>query len=300
MALSLSARHDGELLARPRPAIAGRLRRFARREPFVAVSLLLFLLLALCTLAPGQVATADPTDGELSEVRQSPSLAHPFGTDALGRDVFSRVIHGTRISLEVGLLATLLGVALGGLLGLVAGFAGGFVDILAMRLVDVMLAFPGVLLAMAIIAARGRGIGNLVLAIGIASIPGYARLVRGQVLTVRQRPYVEAARAAGARPARLMFRHVLPNIVSPVIVLATIGIGFSLLAGSSLSFIGLGAQPPSPEWGAMLSDGRSFLNDAWWIATFPGLAIFLTVVAVNVTGQWLRERVDPKRAGGRR
>jgi peptide/nickel transport system permease protein len=254
------------------------------------------LLLALCTVAPGLVAPSDPTAGNLQEVRLGPSRSHPFGTDQLGRDVLSRVVHGTRISLAVGVLATLVGVALGGLLGLVAGFSSGIVDTLAMRLVDVMLAFPGVLLAMAIVAARGTGIDNLVIAIGIASIPGYARLVRGQALTVRRRPYVEAARAAGAGPTRLMVRHVLPNIVSPVIVLATVGIGFSLLAGSSLSFIGLGAQPPSPEWGAMLADGRSFLDDAWWIATFPGLAIFLTVVAVNVTGQWLRERFDPRRA----
>jgi peptide/nickel transport system permease protein len=297
---STIARRDGNLLARPRPPMPARLGRFARTEPFVGACLLFFVVLAVCALVPRLVAPFDPTVGQLSEVREAPSAMHPFGTDALGRDVLSRVLHGTRISLEVGVLSTLVGVALGGLLGLVAGFSGGAIDVAAMRLVDVMLAFPGVLLAMAIIAARGTGIGNLVIAIGIASIPGYARLVRGQVLTVRQRPYVEAARAAGARPLRLMFRHLLPNIVSPVIVLATIGIGFSLLAGSSLSFIGLGAQPPSPEWGAMLSDGRSYLNDAWWIATFPGLAIFLTVIAVNVTGQWLRERFDPKLAYRRR
>ncbi|HET8523164.1 MAG TPA: ABC transporter permease [Thermomicrobiales bacterium] len=228
-------------------------------------------------------------------VRKGPSVVHPFGTDALGRDVLSRVIYGTRISLEIGVVSTLIGAALGGAVGLTAGFSGGIVDAVIMRFVDVMMAFPGVLLAMAIIAARGRGVTNLLIAIGIGSIPSYARLVRGQVLTVRERPYIEASLAAGAGPLRLMGRHILPNIVSPVMVLATIGIGFSLLAGSSLSFIGLGAQPPSPEWGAMLSDGRSFLNDAWWIATFPGLAIFFTVVAINVTGQWLRERFDPKR-----
>ena len=148
-------------------------------------------------------------------------------------------------------------------------------------------------MAMAIVAARGTGTGNLVFAIGIASIPGYARLVRGQVLSVRKRPYVEASLAAGAGPVRLVLRHVLPNVVSPVIVLATVGIGFSLLAGSSLSFIGLGAQAPSPEWGAMLADGRSFLNDAWWIATFPGLAIFVTTLMINLMGNALRDWLDP-------
>jgi peptide/nickel transport system permease protein len=294
--MSTVALRRGDLIRRSHPPTAIRLGRFVRREPFVAGCLALFAILAVCIALPGLVAPADPTKGHLKEVRLPPSWEHPFGTDALGRDVLSRVIFGARISLEVGVLATLVGAALGGLLGLVAGFSGGIVDTLAMRFVDVMLAFPGVLLAMAIIAARGSGTGNLVFAIGVASIPGYARLVRGQVLTVRKRPYVEASLAAGAGPLRLMLRHVLPNVVSPVIVLATVGIGFSLLAGSSLSFIGLGAQPPSPEWGAMLSDGRSFLNDAWWIATFPGLAIFLTVIAVNVTGQWLRERFDPKRA----
>jgi peptide/nickel transport system permease protein len=287
---------SGGLRATPRLLAPRAIGHFIRREPLVAICLLLFAILAICTFVPGLIAPADPTKGVLKEVRLAPSWRHPFGTDGLGRDVLSRVIHGTRVTLEVGVLSTLLGAALGSLLGLIAGYFRGIVDTLVMRLVDVMLAFPGVLLAMAIIAARGRGIGNLVIAIGIASIPGYARLVRGQVLTVRERPFVEASLAAGARPARLMFRHILPNIVSPVIVLATVGIGFSLLAGSSLSFIGLGAQPPSPEWGAMLADGRAFLNDAWWIATFPGLAIFLTVVAVNVVGQWLRERYDPRRA----
>jgi peptide/nickel transport system permease protein len=292
--------HQSEFFGRPRAARATRFFRFVRTEPFVAACLGLFVILAICTILPGLVAPSDPATGQLSIVRKGPSFAHPFGTDALGRDVLSRVIYGTRISLEIGVVSTLLGAALGGLVGLVAGFSGGIIDSLIMRFVDVMMAFPGILLAMAIIAARGRGVTNLLIAIGIGSIPSYARLVRGQVLTVRRRPYIEASLAGGAGPTRLMVRHILPNILSPVMVLATIGIGFSLLAGSSLSFIGLGAQPPSPEWGAMLADGRSFLNDAWWIATFPGLAIFFTVVAINVTGQWLRERFDPKRTTRRR
>jgi peptide/nickel transport system permease protein len=272
--------------------------RFIRREPFVVLCLVVLALFVICSLEPGWLASSSPTKGQLREVRLGPSRAHLDGTDALGRDVLSRIIYGARISLQVSLLATLVGAALGSVVGLIAGYFGGWVDAVMMRLVDVMLAFPGVLLAMAIIAARSRGTSNLVLAIGIASIPGYARLLRGQVLALRKRPFVEASYAAGAGPARLMFRHILPNAISPVIVLATVGIGFALLAASSLSFIGLGAQPPSPEWGAMLADGRSFLKDAWWIGTFPGLAIFLTVVSINVVGQWLRERTDPRRQHG--
>lgn len=281
----------------PRPSTAwiGRGVRFAGAEPLVGLCFVLLVLLAACVVAPGILAPRDPTESVLSSARQGPSMSHPFGTDGLGRDVLSRVIYGARISLAMGVLATLLGAVAGGLLGLVAGYLGGIVDTIAMRIVDVMLAFPGILLAMAIIAARGRGTGNLILAIGIGAVPGYARLMRGQVLALRRRPFIEAAVASGAGTWRLMLRHVLPNVLSPILVLATIGIGFALLAGSSLSFIGLGPQPPSPEWGAMLSDGRNYLNDAWWIGTFPGLAIFLTVVAVNVVGQWLRERFDPKR-----
>lgn len=269
--------------------------RFVGTEPLVGFCLVLLLLLALCVVAPSVLAPHDPTSSELMSARQGPSVAHLFGTDGLGRDVLSRVIYGARISLAVGVLSTLLGAVIGGVLGLVAGYAGGVVDSVAMRLVDVMLAFPGILLAMAIIAARGRGTGNLILAIGIGAVPGYARLMRGQVLALRRRPFIEAAVASGVGNGRLMVRHVLPNVMSPILVLATIGIGFALLAGSSLSFIGLGPQPPSPEWGAMLADGRNYLNDAWWIGTFPGLALFVTVVAVNVVGQWLRERFDPKR-----
>jgi peptide/nickel transport system permease protein len=268
--------------------------KFARREPFVLLCLALLLVLVVCAIAPGWIATHNPTKGSLKDVRHAPSGSHPLGTDALGRDVLSRIIFGARISLQVSLLATFVGAALGSVLGLIAGYFGGVVDAIAMRFVDVMLAFPGVLLAMAIIAARGRGISNLVLAIGIASIPGYARLLRGQVLSIRKRPFIEASISAGAGPGRMMFRHILPNAIGPVIVLATVGIGFALLAASSLSFIGLGAQPPSPEWGAMLADGRTFLKDAWWIGTFPGVAIFLTVVSINVVGQWLRERSDPR------
>jgi peptide/nickel transport system permease protein len=267
---------------------------FVRRNPVIALCILYLLVLAVLILVPSWIAPHDPTAGVLREARLKPEASHPFGTDNLGRDVLSRVIFGARVSLIVSIVSVIVGVIAGGIVGLVSGYAGGRTDTIIMRLIDVMLAFPGVLLAMAIISARGRGTESLVIAIGIASIPDYARLVRGQALTIKNRPFVEAAIASGASPVRLLARHVVPNVISPILAFATIGIGFTLIAASSLSYIGLGAQPPSPEWGAMLSDGRQFLNDAWWIATFPGLAIFLTVVVVNVLGQWLRARLNPR------
>jgi peptide/nickel transport system permease protein len=268
---------------------------FIRQNPAIALCILYLLMLVVLLLVPSWVAPDDPTAGVLRETRLAPGASHPFGTDNLGRDVLSRVIFGARVSLVVSIVAVVVGVTAGGIIGLISGYAGGRTDTIIMRLIDVMLAFPGVLLAMAIISARGRGTESLVIAIGIASIPDYARLVRGQAMTIKKRPFVEAAIASGASPVRLLARHVMPNVISPVLAFATIGVGFTLIAASSLSYIGLGAQPPSPEWGAMLSDGRQFLSDAWWIATFPGLAIFLTVVVVNVLGQWLRARLNPRR-----
>jgi peptide/nickel transport system permease protein len=260
-----------------------------RQQPMVALCLAYLVVLLLFALLPGWIAPFGSTEGSLMEARQEPGWSHLFGTDAIGRDVFSRVIHGTRISLAVSVLAVITGLAIGGLLGLVSGYLGGWIDAVIMRFMDVMMAFPGVLLAMAIIAARGRSVDNLIIAIGIAAVPDYARLVRGQVLGLRNLPFVEGSVASGATPIWIMFRHILPNLIRPVLVFATIGAGFSLLSSSALSFIGLGAQPPTPEWGAMLSDGRSSLSDAWWIGAFPGLAIFLTVVSVNIVSQWLRE-----------
>lgn len=254
------------------------------------VCLLYLGTLLLCSILPGIIAPSEPTETSILDAMKGPDRNHLFGTDAIGRDVFSRVIHGARISLSVSALAVATGLVIGGVLGVVSGYLGGKVDTVIMRAMDVMLAFPGVLLAMAIIAARGRGLDNLVLAIGIAAVPDYARFVRGQVLSLRNLPFIEGSVASGATPVWIMTRHIVPNLARPVLVLATIGAGFALLASSSLSFIGLGAQPPTPEWGAMLADGRSYLSDAWWIGAFPGLAIFLTVISVNVVGQWLREQ----------
>ena len=261
-----------------------------RTNPLVVLSLVFLLVLLIFSLAPQHIAPNSATASSILSARQPPSWQHPFGTDAIGRDVFSRVVYGTRLSVSVGVLSVSLGLALGGVLGMLSGYRRGFMDSVIMRCMDVMLAFPGVLLAMAIIAARGRNLENLILAIGLAAVPDYARFIRAQVLALRGLPYVEASVAAGGGTWWILGRHILPNLARPLLAFATIGAGFALLAGSSLSFIGLGAQPPTPEWGAMLSDGRSDIEDSWWIGAFPGLAIFLTVVSINIVSQWLREQ----------
>ena len=240
------------------------------------------------------VAPDDPLTMTMSDQFLAPSLEHPFGTDEFGRDILSRVIHGARYSLRVGVLATLLAVGGGTLLGLVTGYFGGWVDSLGQKLIDVMLAFPGLLLALAIIAILGTGLQNVLLALGIGGMPYYARLMRGQVLSLKEREFVEAARVVGSGHPRIMLRHIFPNTLSPLIVVASLDLGFNILVAASLSFIGLGAQPPTPEWGAMLSAGRDFMRDQWWISTFPGLAIVVTVLGFNLLGDGLRDALDPR------
>jgi len=223
-----------------------------------------------------------------------PSFGHPMGTDVFGRDILTRVVFGARLSLLMGFVAVTIAGSLGTLVGLIAGYWSGVVDRVATLLIDIMLAFPGVLLALTIAAMLGPGFLNAVLAVGLAGIPQFMRVVRGSVLAVKEHAYVEAASAVGCRPSQIMFRHVLPNIVSPIIVLASIGIGNAILVGSAISFLGLGAKPPVPEWGVMVSDGRNYLRIAWWVATFPGLCIMLTVVSANIIGDALRAAVDPQ------
>jgi peptide/nickel transport system permease protein len=225
---------------------------------------------------------------------QPPNWSHPFGTDTLGRDILSRVLSGARISLRLGLVAVALAATVGIVIGLVAGFYGGIVDSLLMRVVDALLAFPNILLALAIIAILGRSLTNVMIAVGLASIPAYARLVRSSTLSIKEMAYVEAARAVGCTGGTIMRRHILPNLVAPVIVLATLGLAAAIFAASSLSFLGVGAQPPTPEWGAMVSQGRDRLEQAWWISAFPGLAIALSVMAINILGDGLRDVLDPR------
>ncbi len=223
-----------------------------------------------------------------------PSREHPLGTDRLGRDILSRIIIGARPALSTSLIVVGLAVAIGSLLGAVAGYVGGWVDDLIMRITDLFLAFPSLLLAMAIVAAIGPGLTNAMLAIAISWWPWYTRLVRGIALSLRERHFVEAARAVGVPSLGIIFRHILPNCLSPILVQATIDIGTVILASGGLAFIGLGAQPPAPDWGLMVSEGRAFLLTQWWYSTFPGLAIFVTVLAFNLLGDTLRDIFDPR------
>jgi peptide/nickel transport system permease protein len=252
------------------------------------------VLLIVVALVGPFVAPYDPIKQSADELLMPPSSRHWFGTDQYGRDILSRVLFGAQLSLRVGLAAVAIAVICGCLLGLIAGYYGGSTDTLIMRLIDVKLAFPGILLAMAIVAILGSSLTNVMIAVGISGIATYTRVVRGSVLSAKEMLYVLSARAVGCRDRRIIFVYLLPNVLGPVIVLATLGIAGAILSASGLSFIGLGAQPPTPEWGAMLSKGRDYLDRAWWITTFPGLAIMVTVLAINMIGDGLRDALDPR------
>ena len=267
------------------------LRRAAARVG-LAVTL---AFLALTVLAP-LLAPYDPYDQDLSSALSPPSLAHLFGADQYGRDMLSRVLYGTRTALLAVLVADGLALVVGCTLGLVAGFFGGWAEAAIMRGVDMLLAFPYLLLALIIVAALGPGLTNSMIAIGVVYTPQYARLIRGQVLAIRKADYVRAARALGASRTRLVLRHVLPNSFASILVMATLQAGSVVVETAGLSFLGLGAQPPSPDWGALLADGQSYFLTAWWIATFPGLAIFLLVLGFNLLGDALRDAFDPRRS----
>ena len=252
------------------------------------------LLLALAIFGP-RIAPFDPITVNTPQRFQAPSLHHLFGTDEFGRDIFSRILYGAGISLTIGLISVGIAATCGVTVGLFAGYYAGWVDALLMYVINVMLAVPGILLALAIVTIRGKpSLTNLMIAVGIAGIPTYARLVRGSVLAAKENVYVDAARVTGAPTRIILVRHILPNIIAPVIVAATLGTGTAILAAAALSFLGLGSQPPSPEWGRMLSEGRAYLRDQWWISTFPGLAIMLTVLAMNLLGDGLRDALDPR------
>jgi peptide/nickel transport system permease protein len=240
-----------------------------------------------------QVAPYDPIK-TVGSARQPPSFEFWFGTDRLGRDVLSRVIFGARISLLLGLISVIMGSVVGSVLGLVSGFYRGWVDTMIMRAMDAMLAFPGILLALVIIAALGPSIENVMVAVGISTVPRYARLIRGTVLSLREQPYIDAARILGVHDVKIMFRHVLPNTLAPLLVLSTLQVGNAISVGAGLSFLGMGAQPPTAEWGLMAAVGRTVLGKAWWISTFPGFAILTVVMACNLLGDSLRGVLDPR------
>jgi len=268
--------------------------RRLRRNRAAILGLLIVAAFALAALFAPLILRGDPIEQDLDAQLLPPSGMHWLGTDDLGRDLLTRIIYGGRTSLTVGIVSVLLALSVGTVLGLIAGFYGRWADSVTMRVMDIMLAFPATLLAIFIVGIRGPGLNNAMLAIGVINIPIFARLVRGSVLRVRSEEFVDAARALGAASGRILGRHIFPNTPAPIIVQATLGIGAAILEAAGLSFLGLGAQAPTPEWGAMLTNTREFLRDAPWAATFPGIAILLTVVGFNLLGDGLRDALDPR------
>lgn len=268
-------------------------RRLRRHRLALAGGALFLALVLIAILAPA-IAPYDPINGNWPDALKGPSLAHPFGSDELGRDILSRVIYGARLSLEVGIIAVGISLSAGLAVGALAGYYGGRFDDLVMRLMDIMLAFPAILLAIAIMAVLGTGLENAMIAIGIVGIPQYARIARGSVLAIKGNEYVEAARAMGCSTWEIIRRHVLPNILSPIIVRATLGTSEAILEAAALGFLGLGVEPPKPEWGAMLSRGRASFYNAPHIVFFPGMAITVTVLSLNLFGDGLRDALDPR------
>ena len=282
---------------RPRP------HRFWRRlleTRLVGTGLVISALVVLCALAAPLLAPYAPNEQDYLALTDPPSLAHPLGTDDIGRDVLSRIIYGSRVSLEVGLIAVGIALGVGVFFGLVAGYAGGLADDVIMRVVDAIQAFPNLILALAITAALGPSIANAMLAIGFVATPGIARLTRGQTLSVREREFVAAARVCGASPLGIMRLHIWPNVTAPIIVQATLLMGTAIVTEAALSFLGVGVQPPTPSWGAMLRTGSQYLEVAPWIGMASGAAIFVTVLAINFVGDGLRRALDPRLAGRKR
>jgi len=280
------------------PGAAGAVRPGLARalvgNPETVAGLAVVVLLAVCAVAAPLITPYPPTLINLGEAAAPPSASHWFGQDQIGRDILSRVLHGARLSLLVGLIAVGIAVAVGAPLGLLAGYLGGPADLLVMRMVDVMMAFPSILLALLVVTVLGPGLENAMIAVGIAAIPLFARLARASVLSVKEMEYVAAARALGQSPPWIVARHVAPNAVAPLVVQATLRIGTAILTAASLSFLGLGVQPPTPEWGAMVSEGRAYVTTAPHITIFPGLAIVLAVLGFNVLGDRLNDALNPR------
>lgn len=273
----------------------GIFRRLMRNKKAV-VGAFMLLLIALCSIFAPYITSHDPLKQNLRNGLQPPSLKgdHLLGTDKFGRDMLARILYGGRISLRIGFITVGIGLLVGGFLGLIAGYYGGIFDSLIMRLMDIMLALPGLLLAMAIVSARGHSIENVMVAVGITMIPGFCRLMRASVLEIRESDFVMAAAALGASDFRIIRKHVLPNSINPLIVHSTLSMASSILFAAGLSFLGMGAQPPTPEWGKMVSDNRAFIRHLHWVVTLPGLAIVLSVLSLNLVGDGLRDALDPR------
>jgi peptide/nickel transport system permease protein len=277
---------------RSRPGLD--LLRKASRHGLVIAGGAIVLVLAVTAVLGATLAPYDPVAMDFTARFAPPSWAHPFGTDDFGRDLFSRVLHGAAVSFQVAAIAVGLSGAVGVSLGLLAGYLGGWVDELVMRVMDVLFAFPAVLLAITVMAILGRGVENAMIAIAIVYAPIFARVTRGAVISVRDREFVTAARALGTRPLRIMVFHVLPNAAGPILVQTSLSLAFAILAEAALSFFGLGTQPPDPSWGRMLSEGRAYLGQAPWMGIFPGLAIMVAVLGFNLLGDGLRDVLDPR------
>ena len=267
--------------------------RFKTNKLGMAAAIFLLVLFLLSFLAPW-IAPYDPVAIDVKAVLMPPSLKHPLGTDMLGRDVLSRLIYGSRISLKVGFVAVGIATVIGTFLGALAGYYGGLIDTMIMRLVDIMLCFPSFFLILAVVAFLEPSIWNIMIVIGLTSWMGVARLVRAEFLSLKERDFVLAAKAMGASDLRIIFKHLLPNAMAPILVSATLGIPGAILTEAALSFLGIGVQPPTPSWGNMLTAGKDNLEIAWWLSVFPGLAILLTVLAYNLLGEAIRDALDPR------
>ena len=268
--------------------------RLLRQNPSAVAGFIIIALMVLMALCASFLAPYDPIRISLKDRLSPPSLLHLFGTDELGRDILSRIMYGSRISLRIGVFVILIAGGIGSVIGALSGYLGHKIDNLIMRVMDVLLSFPPLVLALALAAALGPSLNNAILAVAVVMIPKFARLVRGEALAVKEKQFIAAARASGAKSLWIVFHHILPNCFSSVIILGTLILGETILIAASLSFIGLGAQPPTPEWGAMVSVGRKFLMDQWWYATFPGLFILITVIGFNIFGDALRDILDPR------
>jgi peptide/nickel transport system permease protein len=284
--------HEPELAAAGERRWLG-VKRFARNRLAVVGSLLLVFMTFVALLAP-VLAPSDPLLQDLSEAMKPPSREHLFGTDQMGRDVLSRVIHGSRISLEVGFVSVGIGGFVGTILGVIAGYVGTWADRLIMRAMDIMLALPAILLAIIVVTWLGPSLTNAMIAIAVVQIPRTSRLMRSATLAIMPREYILASRVIGAGSLRIVRNHLLPNALAPLVVDSTIGLAFAILTAASLGFLGLGAQPPTPEWGAMISEGRSFLFSAFYVTLFPGMAILLTTISMNLVGDGLQDALNPR------
>lgn len=265
-----------------------------KRSLLAMIGLAIIILLVLTAIFADYIAPYDYSTNDLKNQFAMPSKEHIFGTDEFGRDIFSRIVYGSRISLQVGFISVGIALTLGVIIGSASGFYGGKVDMILMRFIDILQSLPDILMAIAIMAALGPGLSNLMIAVGLAAIPGYARIIRSSVLSIKDNEFIEAARANGSSDFRIITKHIIPNCLAPIIVQATLGVAYAIINAAGLSFIGLGLEPPTPEWGAMLSSGRGYIRDYPHMTMFPGLAIVIVIFALNVLGDGLRDALDPK------